>query len=251
VLSPEPASLPAFLAKVEQFATHEYSSALLAGDRLDAAEKTRVAAQLAAYTGLSAAYWRKANLRVNSVEFEKALLASRGMVIGRLDGRYVNYAMHPVLATREYSVMSSAITDAFTAAINRYLGHDLHYATRRSYLVMNSKVHQEWDWSHRMPFRDFGARPGFTNVVPDLRRAMITNPHLQLMVNEGYFDLGTPFFSTEYTIGELELPRALRAHVHIHHYTVGHMLYLNVPALEALHRNLDRFIHMATATSAP
>ncbi len=251
VLSPEPASLPAFLDKVEQFATHEYSSDLLAGDRLDPAEKTKVAAQLAAYTGLSADFWLKANLRVNANEFEKELLAARGLSIGRLDARYANYAINPVMPLRQYTVMSSAIRGAFTAAINQYLEADLHYDSRRPYLVQNGVVSRNWDWKHESPFQNFGARPGFTNVVPDLRRAMITNPDLQLMVNEGYYDLGTPFFATEYTIGELELPKALRAHVQIDHYTVGHMLYLNTPALVALHRNLDQFIRMAATKSAP
>jgi carboxypeptidase C (cathepsin A) len=248
-LSPQPASLPPFLVKVEHFATHEYSAALLAGDRLDSAEKTKVAAQLAAYTGLSADYWSKANLRVNSVEFEKALLAGKGLVTGRLDARYLNYAMDPVRSVREYPVMSSAIRGAFTAAFNDYIDRSLHYESHRPYLVLNGALEPHWDWKHRNPFQNFGARPGFSNVVPDLRRAMITNPHLQLMVNEGYYDLGTPFFATEYTIAELELPEALRAHVHIDRYTVGHMLYLNTPALEALHNNLDQFIRLATKST--
>jgi carboxypeptidase C (cathepsin A) len=249
-LSPQPASLPPFLKKVEQYAIHTYAPALLEADRLTAQEKDKVAAQLAAFTGLSADYWLKANLRVNSVEFEKALLARKGLVTGRLDGRYLGFAVHPVLATREYPVMSSAIRGAFTAAFNDYLYHDLHYTSRRPYLVLNGQVSRHWDWKHRGPFRNFGARPGFTNVVPDLRRAMITNPHLQLMVNEGYYDLGTPFFATEYTIAELDLPSALRAHVHTFRYNVGHMFYLHTPSLQQLHHNIDGFITTAAPASA-
>ncbi len=246
-LSPEPKNLPAFLAQVEKFADQQYSVALLAGDRLGAQEKSQLAAQLAAYTGLSADFWRKANLRVNADEFEKELLASRGLETGRLDARYANYAVNRISSVRDYAVMSTAIRGAFTAAIQQYFYKDLHYASRRPYLILNPEVSRNWDWKHRSPFQNFGARPGFTNVVPDLRRAMITNPHLQLMVNEGYFDLGTPFFATEYTLAQLELPAALRAHVHVHHYFVGHMLYLNAESLDALHRNLDEFYASATA----
>ncbi len=249
-ISPRPANLPAFLKQVEHYALYTYAPALLEADRLSPQQKEKVAAQLAAYTGLGAAYWIKANLRVNSVEFEKALLASKGLVTGRLDARYTGYAINPVLATREYPVMSSSISGAFTAAINSYLFHDLHYASRRPYLILNGQVIRHWDWMHAGPFRNFGARPGFTNVVPDLRRAMITNPHLQLMVNEGYFDLGTPFFATEYTIAELNLPPALLAHVHTFHYMVGHMLYLNTATLAQLHHNLDSFIAASTSSAA-
>ncbi|HVA62094.1 MAG TPA: hypothetical protein VNF74_00100, partial [Terriglobales bacterium] len=107
---------------------------------------------------------------------------------------------------------------------------------------------------HRTPFVNFGARPGFTDVVPDLRRAMVTNPHLRLLVNEAYYDLVTPFFATEYTLAQLKLPPALAGHVAIEHYRVGHMLYLNTPALAKLHANLEGFIAStlaATTTAAP
>jgi carboxypeptidase C (cathepsin A) len=249
-LSPRPANLPAFLKQVEHYAIYTYAPALLEADRLSPQQKDKVAAQLAAYTGLSTSYWLKANLRVNAPEFEKELLAGRGLVTGRLDARYTGYAINPLIGTREYPVMSTAISGAFTAAINSYLYHDLHYTSRRPYLILNGMVNRNWDWKHRGPFPNFGARPGFTNVVPDLRRAMITNPHLQLMVNEGYFDLGTPFFAAEYTTAELNLPPALLSHVHTYHYMVGHMLYLNTATLAQLHHNLDTFIATATAPAA-
>ncbi|MHB8541541.1 MAG: S10 family peptidase [Candidatus Acidiferrales bacterium] len=249
-LSPQPPSLRPFLRQVEEFATHAYASALLAGDRLDPQKKEKLAAQLAQCTGLSAAYWQKANLRVNADEFEQELLGARGLATGRLDARYVNFNIDPLSSLRVYQVMQSAIHGAFTAAINNYLGHDLHYVSRRPYVIGNGTAARHWDWKHQSPFRHFGARPGFTDVVPDLRRAMIINPYLQLMVNEGYYDLGTPFFATEYSIAQLELPEALRAHVHIYHYFVGHMLYLNTPSLAEMHRNLDAFIGLAMTHSS-
>lgn len=249
-LSPEPPALPPFLQQVEDFAVHDYASALLAGDRLDAQEKLKLATQLARYTGLSPEYWGKGNLRVNAAEFEQELLSARGLVTGRLDARYVNYNIDPLVSSRAYPVMQGAIHAAFTTAFHDYLDRDLHYASRRPYLILNTDAARHWNWKHQNPFHNSGARPGFTNVVPDLRRAMVVNPHLQLMVNEGYYDLGTPFFATEYTIAELELPAALRDHVHIYHYFVGHMFYLNAPALAELHRNLDAFFSVATTETS-
>ncbi len=250
VLSPEPPNLSDFLKQVEHYVFYTYAPALLEADRPSEQEKRKIAVRLAAYTGLSAGYWRRANLRVNAVEFEKALLAGKGLVTGRLDARYLNYALNRTLSIREHPVMSSAIHGAFTAAINSYLYRNIHYTSRRPYVIGNSEAARAWDWKHQSPFRNFGARPGFTNVVPDLRRAMITNPYLQLMVNEGYYDLGTPFFATEYTIAELDLPQPLRSHVHIYHYFVGHMLYLNEQSLAELHRNLDEFIGSATGRAS-
>ncbi len=244
-LSPEPKNLATFLGRVEKFAVYDYSTALLQGDSLGANQEDKIAEKLSEYTGLSQSYWRKADLRVNADEFETALLSRQDLVTGRLDARYVNYAVNPLLPFREYPVMASAIDGAFTSAVNYYLRNDLHYISSRPYLIINGDVGRHWDWKHKSPFRSFGARPGFTDVVPDLRRAMITNPHLQLMVNAGYFDLGTPYFATQYTINELKLPPRLQEHVHMYHYYVGHMLYLNTPSLAALHHNLDGFIDIS------
>jgi len=253
-LQPQPAHLRPLLQQVERFAFDTYAPALLRGDRLDAAARQSLAAQLARYTGLSAAVWNQADLRVNAVEFEQRLLAGRGLVIGRLDARYTGADITPLVSSRAYPVMQSSINGAFTATLNQYLSQTLRYATPRTYEVLNGAVSRAWDWSHRTPFVNFGARPGFTDVVPDLRRAMVTNPHLRLLVNEAYYDLGTPFFATEYTLAQLKLPPALAGHVAIEHYRVGHMLYLNTPALAKLHANLEGFIAStlaATTTAAP
>ena len=43
---------------------------------------------LARYTGVSAAYWDKANLRMNEDRFLQELLRDRGKVVGRVDTRY-------------------------------------------------------------------------------------------------------------------------------------------------------------------
>ena len=241
-LTPQPAHLRPLLQQVETFAFQTYAPALLEGDRLPAATRSQLAAELARYTGLSASEWERADLRVNAVEFEQRLLASEGRVTGRLDARYTGANVNPLWPARAYPVMQSSILGAFTAGMHQYLTEDLHYNSTRPYLLMNGAVSRAWDWKHRTPFMNFGARPGFTDVVPDLRRAMVTNPHLRLMVNEAYYDLGTPFFATEYTLAQLKLPAALAGHVEIHHYRVGHMLYLNDASRDELHTNLERFI---------
>jgi carboxypeptidase C (cathepsin A) len=246
-LTPQPAHLRPLLAQVEAFAFQTYAPALLEGDRLPAAQRSKLAAELARYTGLSASEWERADLRVNAVEFEQRLLAGQGRVTGRLDARYTGANVNPLWSARAYPVMQSAILGAFTAGMRTYLAQDLHYTSTRPYLVSNGAVGRAWDWRHRTPFVNFGARPGFTDVVPDLRRAMVTNPHLRLMVNEAYYDLGTPFFATEYTLAQLKLPAALAGHVEIRHYRVGHMLYLNDTTRGQLHTNLEQFIRATLA----
>ncbi|MGB5661140.1 MAG: serine carboxypeptidase, partial [Thermoanaerobaculia bacterium] len=80
--------LETLLAEVETFAGNEYLAALFKGDTLDAAEKQRVAAKLARYTGLSESYILRSDLRIYAIRFIKELLRDEGLSVGLLDGRY-------------------------------------------------------------------------------------------------------------------------------------------------------------------
>ncbi len=61
-----------------------------------------------------------------------------------------------------------------------------------------------------------------------------------LSVN-GYFDLATPFFATEYDLAHMQLDPSLRGNVQIAYYPSGHMIYLDDGALHTLKSELDRF----------
>ena len=74
----------------------------------------------------------------------------------------------------------------------------------------------------------------YVNVAETLRQAMTRNPSLRVMVANGYYDLATPFFATEYTIHHLGLAPSLRDHVTLDYYEAGHMMYTR----EADHRKL-------------
>jgi carboxypeptidase C (cathepsin A) len=94
---------------------------------------------------------------------------------------------------------------------------------------------------------DMGTGESYPNVAPSLTRAMTTNKGMQVMFNNGYFDMATPFYATEYTIEHMNLPDAQRANIHEYFYPVGHMLYLNLKAMPALQKNIDTFIEGASA----
>ena len=79
----------------------------------------------------------------------------------------------------------------------------------------------------------------------DLVEALIDNPHLQVQVETGYFDLATPFFATEFTMDHLGLPEKLRGQIHIEYYTAGHMMYLHADDLSKLGKNVGNFIESA------
>ena len=67
----------------------DYSLALMQGDALPAAERRRIAEQLAAFTGLPVDYVLEQDLRINIFRFVTELRRSEHRTIGRLDSRFV------------------------------------------------------------------------------------------------------------------------------------------------------------------
>jgi carboxypeptidase C (cathepsin A) len=79
-------------------------------------------------------------------------------------------------------------------------------------------------------------------VAADLASAIRKNPHLHVFSANGYFDLATPFFATEYDLDHIGLDPALRGNLQFGYYPSGHMIYLNVEALHKLRDDLAAFI---------
>ena len=89
------ADLEATLEKARVFALNDYALALLKGDALSAEERGRMVAQLVRFTGLSADYIEKSNLRVPIFRFVQELLADEYLSVGRLDSRFTGANRNP------------------------------------------------------------------------------------------------------------------------------------------------------------
>jgi len=244
VLKNRPADFDAFLAEARRFASTEYAGALMKGSKLSAAEKTEMAGKLARFTGLSEEYLSKANLRVNLPQFRKELQRSRELTTGRLDARFSGPSYDLLGEYAEYDPQSTAVSGAFTAAFNDYVREQLKFGQDKSYIILSEEANRNWDWKHDTG-RRFGF-PGSPNVERDLIEAMISNPHLQVEVENGIYDLATPFFATEYTMDHLGLPEKLQSHIHMEYYAAGHMMYLREEDLAKLKNNVASFIERAS-----
>ncbi|MGH9688484.1 MAG: S10 family peptidase [Candidatus Acidiferrales bacterium] len=240
LLKNRPADLPAFLEQVRQFASTEYTDALMKGSNISDAEKQQVAAKMSAFTGLDEKYLINANLRVNLPQFRAELLRSRGLTIGRYDARY-NAATYDVL--EEYAADDpsyDAVLGAFTGAFNTYVRDELKFGEGMTYKVLPSGPSEHWDWKgSNGPGNGFPSAP---NVEHDLAQELLDNASLQVQVENGYFDLATPFYATEFTMNHLLLPKAASGRIHLQYYDAGHMMYLHVPDLEKLSTNVRAFI---------
>lgn len=256
-VNPRPADLQAFVGQVERFAGGAYAHALFEGSALPAAERARIAARLAQFTGIPAALWLKADLRMPLSVFQRNLLGD-GNSTGRFDARFTTPQLQPLDPESGNSAAGAATTaiwGALSAGFDTYLRDSLHWRSSHLYVQTSGTVFKDWDWSHYTPplstlAQGVGSSKslGHTrNVAPALARAMSNDPSMQLLLNNGWFDLATPFGATNYTIAHMGLPASLQHHIHEDYYAVGHMLYLNPAVLPQLAHNIDAFITHAAS----
>ena len=239
---PEPASdLNAFLADARKFAATEYADALMKGTNISTAEKADIAKKLSHFTGLSEDYLLKADLRVSLPQFNVELERSRGLTTGRYDARYTMPTYDLLTEYAEEDPSYVAVRGAFTAAFNSYTREELKVTQERTYEVLNGEVGNNWDWKHHGPGSS-GYFPGSANVEGDLIQALMTNPHLHVQIENGFYDMATPFFATEYTMDHLFLPGNLRSNIQLEYYNAGHMMYLHEEDLGKLKSNIGAFI---------
>ena len=246
----KPADEKAFLNEVRAFARGPYSEALAQGHNLPQAQVDAIAAKLAGYTGLSAAFIKDANLRVNPTRFRKELMRDQRLILGRYDARFEGTDVDAAGENPGYDPSSTGITGAFVSMFHDYLDKDLKYSSKETYFPRGPGINQAWDHTHRPP--GGGGRGGGPQamrdayVAGDLADAMRKNPHLKVFSVNGLFDLATPFFITEYDLAHMNLEPKLRANIEFAYYPSGHMIYLNVDALKQLRADLEAFYSRAT-----
>lgn len=244
VLKDRPADLPAFVEEARKYAQGEYAAALFKGATLSASEKTAVAKKVSYFTGLSEDYLIKADLRVNLSQFRAELQRASRLTTGRIDARFTGYTYDLLEENAQGDPEGPAVGGAFTALINSYNHDELKFGKDRVY-HNTSGGGGNWNWARR----EGGQRrffPSGPNVEGDLAQAMITNPRLLVQVENGYFDLATPFFATEFTMEHLGLPEALQKNIKEDYYNAGHMMYLHDQDRVSLHNQIASFIDRAT-----
>jgi len=230
--------LKSTLAQAERFAIETYLPALAKGDTLPAPERAIVLKGLARFTGLSETYLDQSNLRVRLSRFAKELLRDQGKTIGRLDGRFLGQDRDDAGGNYEYDPAMAAIRGPFSAALQSYIRGELKYECDRTYEIMTGKVHP---WS----FKQHENR--YVNVGENLRRAMVKNRHLKVLVTSGYYDLATPYFAADYTLSHLGLPAALRRNISVRYYEAGHMMYIHTASRLRMRKDVADFYADASA----
>jgi carboxypeptidase C (cathepsin A) len=240
-LPSNPPQLVPFLKEVEQFAMGPYADALAMGTALPRARFDAIARKLHDYTGLPLEYLRKADLRVDGLQFEHSLQSAEDLTTGRIDGRFSGPSMDPLSEYADYDPQAAAISSAYISALNDYTRRVLHYPTAEYYRPDDySEVSDTWDSLHQPDGAPFPLANA--NLMPDLAAAMNYDPDLKVMVNGGYFDLATEYMEGWYEMHHLPIPQKLQGNIRYDYYASGHMIYVRQASLKELHDNIAAFI---------
>ncbi len=240
-----PADLRTYLAEVRDFARGPYAAALAKGQDLSPAERADMAAKVARYTGLPTQVLVQSDLRVDLGRFRKELLRDQRRTLGRYDSRFQGIDIDAGGESPESDPSDTFITGAFVGAFNDWVGRELGYQTNLDYRQRAPIGPAGWDFRHRAP----GSRQPSPSpdTALDLGQAMRDNPHLRVLSMNGWYDMATPFFGTEYDLGHMQLDPAVRPNLSFTYYPSGHMAYLNVDALKQMKVDLARWYDEATA----
>ncbi len=227
-------SLRNFLDEVEEFALGEYWTALAKGDLLDDDTRKAIGDRLEAYTGLSRSFIDHFDLRIYIMRFCKELLREQKRTVGRIDSRYTGIDRVTAGHVIENDPSLDATGAVATSALNHFLRNDIGFDSEDVYNIMSMQVWQNWD------YEDFKGK--YVDTSENMREVMSRSPGTKVFVANGYYDLATPHFATEYTFSHMGLDPEVRSNVQMEYYEAGHMMYVHLPSLEKLASDLREFV---------
>ncbi|WP_219224657.1 S10 family peptidase [Pedobacter antarcticus] len=234
-LSPELQNkdLKTLTAEAEEFAINEYATALVKGDKLTTAEYNSVVKKLSLYTGLSEAFIRQTNLRIDLPQYNKELLRKEGKTVGRLDSRFTGTDFNDTGSSTSYDPSNTGtISGPYTAGMLSYMGKELNFTSDLTYYTLGGGVGR-WNYSN--------VQNKYLNVAEYLRQAMSTNPSMKVWVLGGYYDFATPYFASRYVMNHMGLRPEQAKNVNFTYYEAGHMLYIHMPSLQQMKTDADLY----------
>lgn len=216
-----------FMPEVEDFTINELIPALAMGGFLAEDRRDEIASKIAYYSGIDKQQVLNHNLAIPTGFFWKELLRDRGLTVGRLDSRYRGIDGSDAGDRYDGDPALTAWNHTFTPAINYYLREELGYKTDLKYNIFGP-VHP-WDRTN-------------DRTGEDLRTAMAQNPFLHVMIQSGYYDGGTDYFSAKYTMWNMDPSGKLRDRFRFEGYRSGHMMYLRQEDLVTSNEHIREFI---------
>ncbi|MGD0251739.1 MAG: peptidase S10 [Verrucomicrobiota bacterium] len=223
--------LPKALAEARAFARGEYASALQQGDALSAEEHKKIVAELARLTGLKPQVIEDNHLRIDEGVFRKQLLHDQGLILGAYDARITGRDDDPAASYPDFDPANEAVRGPFSAAINSYVRSELKFEDDLPYEVLAGV--QPWN---------YGVRNNYANAEDKLASTMNQNPYMRVLVLGGRCDLVCPIDTVHYALDHMPLDTAYRTNITYAEFDAGHMMYINLPDLKKVQKDLESFL---------
>lgn len=206
-------SFEQFIEEARAFAKSDYLTALYQGNALPAAEQARIAARLAEFTGIPAAWYLANRLRISKERYRIELLKDRGLLLGRADARYVLPITDKGGAPDPSDVLPSAIQRFWPEYLRNHLNVD--WTDPYVYFAPIPGL-DAWDWGYgSSPFGDWPYHEGIS-------RMMALNPAARVVVGNGYYDTQTTMGAAELLVAQAGWDRNRTT---LRYYDGGHMGY--------------------------
>ncbi len=228
--------LDELLPEVENYTLNQLLPAMALGGFLDDNKRKETASKMAYYSGLSETFILQNNLDVDTREFWKELLRTRGFTIGRLDSRYLGLDKSDAGESPDYNAELTSWLHSFTPAINYYLREELNFKTDLQYYMFGPV--RPWDNSN-------------DRTGENLRQAMAQNPYLHVMVQSGFFDGATTYFNAKYSMWQMDPSGKMKDRFRFEGYRSGHMMYLRREDLKNANDHIRDFIKQTQSNGKP
>lgn len=215
-------SLDAFLADARAFAKGDYLATLYQGNAAPEGDRRRVAQKLAEFTGIPADWYMANALRITKERYRVELLKDRGLLLGRMDARYVA----PVTDKGGAPDPSEVIGDAVQRLFPAYVRDDLKVGWSEPYVPAVAIASlEQWGWGESTsPFGDW---PYYSGIG----RMMERNPAFRLVVGNGFYDTQTTMGAAELLVTQSGWDPA---RVTLHYYDGGHTGYSVAATAQAI-----------------
>lgn len=206
-------------AEAQKFAALTLAPALIQGDQYPGRET--VFEEMAAFLGLEPDLVVRHRGRIPVDVFVRELLRHERKVCGRYDASVTAVDPFPDRAGFEGPDPTLyGIERLFAAGINAHLRKHIGLETDRDYILLSMEVHESWE----VDIREH-ALQSQVGATDDLRYGMSINPDMKVFISHGYYDLITPFRSSDRLVHNMKLTDFQKTHLRIRHFPGGHMFY--------------------------
>jgi carboxypeptidase C (cathepsin A) len=207
---------PAALAPAERYALGAYLPALASGTT-DPEGEGKMWQEVARLTGLDPDAIARWHGRIPLEAYVKDLHKADARIVSRYDAAVAAPDPDPWGFDVEDDPILAGTLAPFTEAFVGYVRDELEFKTDLPFALLSSEVNRHWTWHE-----DNGwSAPGASEA---LRRALVLEPHLRVLIAHGMTDLQTPYMMSRFIVDQF--PPAARQRVTLSLYDGGHMMYL-------------------------